>query len=150
MHTLIAVVDIDGTIADIGHRIHFINGVNGEKKEWTRFFNAMNEDSPIRPICALVGALASKYKIVYLTGRPSSHRGDTVSWLTNHCLPTGTLIMRKVGDHRPDYMVKKELYETQVIPFVGRASLVIEDRDQVVEMWRGLGLTCLQPRRGDY
>ena len=37
------IVDIDGTIADCSHRLHYIKG---EKKDWNSFFKAAGKDKP--------------------------------------------------------------------------------------------------------
>lgn len=145
---MIAIIDIDGTIADLSHRLHFIKGE--PPKDWEAFFDAMDEDSPIKGMKSLVWAISSNYTIVYLTGRPDSHRRQTMSWLVRHEFPEGDLIMRKTGDHRPDTTVKAELYRDAVLANRGEAKLVIEDRKQVVEMWRALGILTLQPKDGDY
>lgn len=59
------------------------------------------------------------------------------------------LFMRKDGDFRPDWEVKKEIYEKELkdkYEILG----VFEDRTQVVQMWRSLGLTCYQVCEGNY
>lgn len=146
---MLALIDIDGTIADCSHRLGHIRG--GEVPDWEAFFDAMDKDTPIRHICDLVRVLGDGYNIIYLTGRPDSHRVQTAWWLDCNFLAKGKdLLMRKAGDHRPDYIVKKELYEKFVFPIYGKPNLVIEDRKQVVDMWRGMGITVLQPKDGDY
>jgi len=98
----------------------------------------------------LIWALSSNYTIVYLTGRPDSHRRQTIRWLLYHEFPEGDLIMRKTGDHRADHIVKAELYRDEVQSQRGDAKLAVEDRKGVVEMWRALGILTLQPKDGDY
>ena len=144
---MIAIIDIDGTISDLSHRLHFIKG---EPKEWDKFFDAMDMDIPVPGTRFLVWALSSYYTIIYLTGRPGSHRIQTMKWLVKNEFPEGDLIMRKAGDHRPDTIVKVELYRDEVLSQRGEAKLVIEDRKAVVEMWRALGILTLQPKDGDY
>jgi hypothetical protein len=148
---MIALIDIDGVLADCGHRLHFINGPDrGVEPNWAAFFDAMDRDTPIKPAISLVNSLCESYNVVYLTGRPDSHREMTLEWLRKYKLPAGVLTMRKAGDYRPDYVVKRELYEATIKPLLGEANLVIEDRKQVVDMWRELGVFCLQPKDGDY
>jgi hypothetical protein len=59
------------------------------------------------------------------------------------------LIMRATGDMRKDSIIKQELLEREIVPnsFV---DFVLDDRNQVVDMWRSLGLTCLQVDYGDF
>ncbi|MGH7203736.1 MAG: AAA family ATPase, partial [Candidatus Levyibacteriota bacterium] len=56
----------------------------------------------------------------------------------------------KEKDFRKDAVVKKELYETHIS---GKYEVlfVLDDRDQVVEMWRkDLGLPCFQVDYGNF
>lgn len=84
--------------------------------------------------------------IIYLTGRPEKYRDMTTEWLGKndldfHCY--SHLFMRPDGDHRPDYVIKREIYEREIkdkYDVIG----VFEDRQQCVDMWRALGLTCFQ------
>lgn len=144
---MIAIVDIDGTIADLSHRLHFIQS---SPKDWDRFFDAMIEDTVIPGMRHFIWAVCAHYTLVYLTGRPESHRRHTMRWLVLHEFPEGDLVMRKVGDHRADTVVKAELYRDEVLSQRGDAKLAIEDRKGVVEMWRALGILTLQPKDGDY
>ena len=57
--------------------------------------------------------------------------------------------MRKGGDKRIDSIVKKELYRKYIEPFY-RVKLVLDDRNQVVDMWRDLGLPCWQVAPGNF
>jgi hypothetical protein len=57
--------------------------------------------------------------------------------------------MRKSGDYRKDYEVKKEIYETYIKDKFN-VLCVLDDRQSVVDMWRSLGLTCLQVNYGDF
>lgn len=141
---LLALIDIDGTIADCSHRIGHIRG--GEAPNWEAFFDAMVDDKPIQPVINFVNVLSNTYFIQYITGRPNSHRSQTIDWLIQHRLPMGPVFMRPTGDHRPDYEVKKEIFKSTI----KHADLVIEDRKQVVDMWRSLGILTLQPKDGDY
>jgi hypothetical protein len=57
--------------------------------------------------------------------------------------------MRKTGDHRKDYVVKKEIHRKLIKPKY-EVLFVLEDRNQAVNMWRQEGLTCLQVAPGDF
>ena len=52
----LAVVDIDGVVADVRHRLHFIEGT---PRQWDRFFAAADEDPPLPEGVALVTKLAA-------------------------------------------------------------------------------------------
>lgn len=57
--------------------------------------------------------------------------------------------MRRSGDFRPDYIVKEVILDFEILtrytPYI-----IIDDRDQVVKMWRRRGYTCLQCAPGDF
>ena len=57
--------------------------------------------------------------------------------------------MRPAGDRRRDSIVKAELFDRKVRDEY-RVLVVLDDRKQVVDMWRSLGLTCLQVAEGDF
>ena len=58
-------------------------------------------------------------------------------------------MMRKEGDHRRDSIVKKEIYDT-LIKDEFDVEFVLDDRQQVVDMWREIGLKCLQVAEGNF
>jgi hypothetical protein len=131
----IVIVDIDGTIADVHHRLHHIEGRG--RKNWKRFFEEMDRDTPIPAVIAKVRELAADSEIVMLTGRPERYRARTVAWLERHEVPFDRLLMRPDGDRRSDFVTKEELLGE----LEGRAvSLAIDDRAPVCEMYRRHGL----------
>jgi hypothetical protein len=125
--------------------------IRQERPDWDAFFEACDEDEPLTPMIELVRDLSLIYRIVYVTGRPERIRHKTENWLIANRLPYSKAVqilhMRKDGDHRQDYIIKREalgqMDRSQI-------SVVFEDRDQVVSMWREEGLLCLQPKKGDY
>lgn len=141
------IVDIDGTIADIGHRLHFIKD---GKKQWDNFFAAAVDDKPIPDVIALVQSLdLARLDIVMVSGRPARTREATCTWLNRFMVPRGVLLMRPDGDHREDHVVKEEILDRDILPHWD-VLCSIDDRNQVVSMWRRRGITCLQVRDGDY
>jgi phosphoglycolate phosphatase-like HAD superfamily hydrolase len=129
------VVDIDGTLADIGHRRHHIEG---RRKKWGRFFKDMDRDLPIPEVAAKVRALSQDHTIILVTGRPDDYREVTELWLKQHKIPYQELYMRRAGDFRPDDIVKQEILDRHLKK--EEIKLVIEDRPRVIRMWRRNGL----------
>src|SRR5262245_52584350 len=122
------IFDIDGTLADIEHRLHHISG---ETKDWRAFFADCSADKPIDHICDLAWDLGqSNQKIVYLSGRSDECRDATEAWMREHDLPKGPLYMRKAGDYRADTIVKMELLE-QLKADGYEPIMAFEDRDRV-------------------
>jgi phosphatidate phosphatase APP1 len=141
--------DIDGTIANCSHRLHFIQ--NG-RKDWTGFFEACGRDEPIVDVIELLQRLEEAGSdIIYLSGRSDEVRSQTELWLYNHDLPAGPLFMRKRGDHRLDSIVKSELMDN-VLEIVPRENIagIFDDRQQVVDMWRKRGFRVYQVAAGDF
>ena len=141
------VVDIDGTMANVNHRLHHIHK---ENKDWNSF-HSESENDKINLWCKeLVSAMhLLNYKILFLTGRDDQYFDITKAWLGKHQIPFDDIFMRKNGDFRHDTIIKRELYES-FIKDTHDVLFVIEDRASVVDMWRQLGITCLQCDVGDF
>lgn len=88
-------------------------------------------------------------KVIYMSGREDFCREKSQDWLIKHNLFQGFLYMRPTGDHRKDVVIKKELFD-QHIKGVYFVDFCLDDRDQVVKLWRDLGLSCLQVNYGDF
>jgi uncharacterized HAD superfamily protein len=135
------IVDIDGTLADVRHRLHHIE-VSG-KKNWQGFFEAADRDRPIRRILDQVREMANDHAIVIVTGRPEKYRPPTEKWLKKHNVPYEKLYMRRNGDHRPDYEAKSAVLD-EIPP--ANIVLAIDDRPPVCEMWERNGIKCMLVR----
>lgn len=87
--------------------------------------------------------------VIFMSGREDQYRPQTERWLKKHGIEYHDLHMRQTGDFRKDAIIKQELYQRRIEP-VARVLFVLDDRDQVVDMWRNLGLTCLQVNYGAF
>jgi phosphoglycolate phosphatase-like HAD superfamily hydrolase len=144
------ICDIDGTIADASHRLHHIAT---KPKNWDAFFKDCVNDSPINDIIDLVRMFRLiSYEILYVSGRSDIVRQETQDWITKYTgFERNNLFMRQANDHRPDWLVKKEiLYQLYKMYPNLRIEYVLDDRDQVVNMWRNEGLRVLQVARGNF
>lgn len=102
----VAVLDIDGVLADVRHRLHHIAGA---RRDWDAFFSEVDADAVLPEGRAEAErAIAAGLGIVYLTGRPDRCRQDTVRWMSQHGLPEGDLLMRRDTDRRPARLLKVE------------------------------------------
>lgn len=137
------IVDIDGTLA-----LHNGRGPYDFAKCYTDVLNPA--------VASVIEGYASiGTKVVFLSGRQSEYREMTASWLEANLDPVvwsvdPPLLMRPIGDRRADYMVKRDLFESEIL---GRYNVftVMDDRDQVVELWRrGYGLPCWQVAYGEF
>ena len=149
------IVDVDGTLADM-------RGVRGPF-EWDK----VHLDKPHQDVIELVKDLAEvelddtrlerhpdlefepKYKIIITTGRDGVCEEATKKWLHDHEIWYHDFYIRKAGDFRKDNIIKSEIYMDHIRPNYD-VKYVIDDRDQVVEMWRSLGLRVLQVAPGNF
>ena len=144
MDKRIIISDLDGTLSNYEKREHFYNS-----KNYFEFNKAGIEDTPIENVCNILRNLKDDdTDIVIMTARDEYHRSATLEWLKIYDIPCDKLLMRPSDDNRYDDEVKLDLfernYEKKDVWFV------LEDRQMVVNMWRSLGVTCLQPRDGDF
>lgn len=139
MKTPCVIFDIDGTLADLQHRLHL---VTGPVKDWPKFFDLCHADGVVEPTGIFLLALLSfdaGYTIVFVSGRPEQTRAATLEWFKKNLsyVPT-ELYMRKDGDHRQDAIVKKEILNR--IRQYHDVLFVVDDRPEVIEMWREEGI----------
>jgi len=97
------VFDIDGVLADVGHRLHHLAR---RPKDWDAFFAAAPADLVLEAGAQFARQAAQTHRIVYLTGRPERCRAATQAWLDRNTLPLGELLMRAADDRRPGSVVK--------------------------------------------
>lgn len=144
------ICDLDGTLADCEHRVHH---VRGKPKNWDAFFAGVKDDRVSTPVLFVVDAFLYReptpFKLIFCSGRPERCRADTEAWLREECRITEfTLLMRKDGDFRADDIVKQEILDQHIDK--DRVLFVLDDRQQVVDMWRRNGLTCFQVAEGNF
>jgi predicted kinase len=125
----VVLCDVDGTLAD-----HV--GVRGPFDESKVLLDNVHE-----VVADWVRALYPHYNVVIVSGRHDTCGEDTVAWLEGHGIPFDHILMRAGGDNRSDFIIKKELLnELLVVLTQGQLAFVLDDRPQVVKMWRENGL----------
>ena len=133
------IFDIDGTIADLTHRLHY---VTTKPKNWPAFNKAISNDAPIWQVIEILFSLKNDgRRIILCSGRSEDSRQDTIDWLIDYGIwdKVESLYMRKSKDYRADNIIKEELLDQILIDgFV--PMLVFDDRKRVVDMWRRRGL----------
>ena len=142
------IFDVDGTLADISHRRHF---VTNNEKNWAQFNAQMGEDVINSAVVELYHTLwdSQKYDIIIVTGRSEAFRKVTEQWLVWNRIPFNRLIMREAKDNRQDAMVKQDILDA--LKAEGKEIVfAIDDRQQVVDMWRRNGISCLQCDEGQF
>lgn len=137
------VVDLDGTLADIEHRRHFIRG---KRRDWKAFHEACAFDAPNEWCVRLVKAMrAAGLRIELVSGRSRAVERETLDWLSR--VFDGDLsgmkltLLRMHGNMTKDVELKREwlhAYGKRRILFA------VDDRMRVVAMFREEGIVCLQ------
>lgn len=131
------IVDIDGTLAKMQGRSPY---------DWDCVF----QDRVNEPVANHVRKLFDDgVVVILLSGRDGAAREETERWLRFHEIPYDELFMRAEGDTTRDDQVKYELFNENVRGKY-RVEYVLDDRDQVVRMWRDLGLSCWQVDYGNF
>lgn len=157
----IYIFDLDGTLALIEHRRHF---VEGPKKDWRAFFAACVDDEPNIPVIRTLQTLRKAGAEIWIwSGRSDEVREETELWLHQHGVFKGSLFlrrklfdsvetfrMRKAGDHQDDVTLKHDWLCEIEPPEYARLTGVFDDRARVVQMWRDSGITCFQVAPGEF
>jgi hypothetical protein len=137
----VLLVDIDGTAA-----------LRRERGRGPYDETRVGEDLPNEAVLRVVRALVAVTgcKVIFMSARSEGCREATEVWLAKHYgLRYEKLLMRAAGDGRRDWVVKSELFDEH-IRYGYRVIAVFDDRNQVVRMWRALGLTVFQVADGDF
>lgn len=133
------IFDLDGTLALPGDRSPYD-------------MNRVTEDLPNPPVLQLAQALAAHPgvdRLVITSGRNESARRGTEAWLAFNEVPFDAMYLRADADQRRDDVIKEEILDREILPRY-QVLGVVDDRQQVVDMWRRRGLTCLQAAPGDF
>jgi len=137
----IIIFDLDGTIADISHRLSLIEG---DKKDFNKFYLACESDVVISPVYHLYKILATTmFNMVILTGRGEIARKLTEQWLERNRIGCDCLKMRPENNYDPAHRLKEKMFnELKVAP--SDVFCAFDDDKIVVDMWNSKGIFCFQ------
>lgn len=131
------IVDIDGTLAHT-------SGNRG----WYEYDKVHLDDVDI-----VVGGIVTRFSvdtaILIVSGREDNCKDITIEWLKANNIPFEQIFMRKTGDQRKDSIVKEEIFWEHIYPKYNVLG-VFDDRNQVVKMWRNLGIKTFQVEYGNF
>ena len=130
---------IDVVICDLDGTLSLLNGRNPYDA------STCEEDG----LNNVVYDLIKNENVIFVSGREDRFKLQTENFLNKYNVNYISLFMRKSNDFRKDSIIKQEIYDNLI---KGRYNIkfVLDDRNQVVEMWRCNGLTCLQVAEGDF
>ena len=131
------VIDMDSTMC-----------FNTTKRPWygDGAAEGMKHDVPNIGVVETVKALQKTYPIIVATGRDTTQAAVTKQWLANQGIAPTAYYFRTEGDFRKGVEVKRE----QIISILNDYDIVtiFEDCEPIVQMYRDMGLTVLQPNKG--
>ena len=137
------VVDMDSTLC-----------FNTTKRPWygEGAAEGMINDVPNMGVLRLVeqwtkpGPTAYTNNLIIATGRDTSQEEVTKQWLAKYNIFPQEFYFRKQGDYRKGVEVKKEQIEKILEKY--NVVAIIDDCEPIVNMYREMGLTVLQPNKG--
>lgn len=141
------IVDLDGTLCNIDHRLHFVQGEG--RKDWKNFMYNIPGDSVNEWCLSLINAFKAdgKTELIFCSGRSSNYKKETVEWLIEN---TGyypaddfNLFMRDRNDHRADTIIKEIILDFEILTRF-TPIFAVDDRPSVCRMWRSRDIVCLQ------
>ena len=150
------IFDIDGTLLNIQHRVHHLHKT---PPDWKSFNGSMEGDSPIPEMVQLLQILGNERgnRLIFCSGRGEESRAITEKQISRLLSSISdevnskaiNLYLRGVDDFREDPVIKSDLYD-QILEDGFKPTIVFDDRESVVKMWRGRGLRCLQVAEGKF
>lgn len=131
------VIDMDSTMC-----------FNTTKRPWygDGAAEGMINDIPNTGVVEIVKTLQNKYPVIVATGRDTSQAGVTLEWLAKYGITPTKSFFRTQGDYRKGVEIKKGQIE-QILKDYDIVA-IFEDCEPIVQLYRDMGLTVLQPNRG--
>ena len=134
------ILDIDGTLSE---------GCGEHRGPYE--YDKVSLDKPNKPIVEIARRYVDdkNFVVIVVSGRDASCIDDTENWLRDNGIFYDEIYMRQIGNTENDAIIKKRIYDENI---KGKYNIlfVLDDRDRVVDMWRSLGLICLQVNYGDF
>ena len=128
--------DMDGTLNDVRRLQPFLMG---RRRDFDSF-HRMSEFEPANEsvVTALRSAADAGLKILITTARQEKYRETTQKWLDDRGIPYENIFMRRQDDFRPDYEVKKDIFD-----FINDFYDIVrcyDDNPQAIRAWEEKGV----------
>lgn len=132
------IFDMDGTLCDVRSIRHLVAGPR-------RDFHAFHMSSggcPANPEVAEAARQARRdgRAVIIVTARMEHYRNVTSMWLALNAVPSDALLMRRDGDFRKDFVVKRE-----ILTKIRRRWNPVhawDDNPEVIALWQQEGIEC--------
>ena len=157
------ICDVDGTLMNVSKRAIYAQRTKKDtdkRMNWDNFLDPMimlSYDTPNVDVCNTIKSLRLVYseeggnenRIIITSARNERHRDVTMKQLSLADVHYDAMYLRDDGDMRPDDIVKEELL-AKIRADGYKPTIAFDDRNQVVNKWRELGINCYQVRAGDF
>lgn len=146
---ILFIVDLEGVIANNEARVDLF--MSGEYDEYDEAFASDKVHADIARFISVM-RLNNHYVVIFCC-RDHKYYGGTVDWLIKNDVDYFSLKMRPEFDYpkTKEPELKLRLYKELLEEFpwmTDMQTIVLEDRDEVIEAYRNAGLTCWQIRNG--
>lgn len=135
-----AIVDVDGTLVDVSGIRHHVIPVDENGNYKSRNFDAFHRDAiDCPPIHDTIKKVKSWHEdegldILIVTARSQRYGRMTAFWLAMYDVPSTVMIMRREGDMRKDYLVKRDILRHNILP-EWIPLKAADDNPHVVTLW---------------
>lgn len=133
-------VDMDGTLADCGHRLHYINT---KPRNFNAFESECHKDPVHTAVAMVVNAIScfgnfdaddeDAPHVLIVSARQGNREEATRNWLYENNIHFDRIYIRTQGDNRKDDIVKKELLD-RIRNDGYNVIFAIDDRKRVKKM----------------
>jgi len=107
----LVIVELDGVLALIEHRLHHLYNETGEK-DWQRFYAACGDDMPNLPLIERLNRAHNEgAQIIIITSRSATARNQTLAWLSQWQIGYDALWMRPARDYGPAAQFKEAVLD---------------------------------------
>lgn len=141
MHKAV-IFDVDGTLANVDPYLHHIRNIHHSpnfKKDFDTFHSeSINAEPNAEVVEMLNRAFFDQHHVIIVTSRRETWRGVTSYWLAKNDIGHHALYMRKDGDFRPDYEVKKDILLS--IKKHWNVIHAVDDNPAVLKLWFEYGI----------
>jgi len=125
------IFDMDGTLCDVSSIRHLVQGVD---KNYHQFHLQSASCPPHSEVVERAHAAHRAGRAVLIvTARSTEYRNVTAMWLALHGVPSDAMYMRRAGDFRKDFLVKRDILSS--IRKHWNPVHAHDDNPAVIELW---------------
>ena len=118
------IFDVDGTIADVEHRRHLVNGDKGFKPDWNAFRSATEDDTPVQWVCDIAKRfIAQGDEVAFFSARNESERDITEKQISEWIGDGHKGVFLRPNDDFTPEMYSNQNLQTSSLTWVVRLTL---------------------------